>query len=90
MMDREDMNFPVDEPIDDAVRALDHFTNGGIFGFWNHASGLWEGRQPFNSGNQLLSDKLRIVGRVLCNELLDRLDIFYRPAGPGKRNHLRS
>jgi hypothetical protein len=38
MMDREDMNFPMPEPIDDAVRTVDHFPNGRIIDFWNNST----------------------------------------------------
>lgn len=83
-MDREDMNFPVNEPIDNAVRTLDHFPNGGIIDLGDNTSGLRKRRQTFDRRDQLLPDKLSVVGRIFFNEPLNGLDIFNRPSGPDK------
>jgi len=90
MMDCHDMDLSVNEPIDDSVGALDQFSNGGIIDFWYNTSGLRKCGQPFDRSDQLLPDKLSIVKRILRDELLYRLDIFYCPARPDQRGHLRS
>lgn len=40
MMHCEDVDFLMDEPIDDSVGALDHFTNRWIIEFRHNTSGL--------------------------------------------------
>lgn len=90
MMDREDRDFRTNEPINNAIRTLNHFPDGWIIGFRDNTSGLRERRQSLDCCNQLLPDKFSVVRRVLGNELPDGLNIFYGPTSPDQRNHVRS
>ncbi len=68
VVNRQDMDLTMNEPIDNSVGTLNHFSNGGIVHLWNHTPGLREGRQSFYRNDQSLDDKLSVVGRVLLNE----------------------
>jgi hypothetical protein len=86
----ENMDLAMNEPIDDSVGALDHLPDRWIIGFRDNTSGLREGRQSLDCCNQLLPDKFSVVRRVLGNELPDGLNIFYSPTSPDQWSHVRS
>jgi hypothetical protein len=88
VVNREDVDFPMDEPVDNPIGALDDFPNGGIVDLWNDTPRLRECRQPFYRSNQLLSDKLGVMERIFRNELLYGLDIFNGSASPDQRSIL--
>lgn len=90
VVNREDVDFSMDEPIDDSVGALDHFPDRWIIDLRDNTSGLRKCGQPFDCGDQLLPDQLRVVGRIFLDEPLNGLNIFDCPAGPDQCCHLRS
>ena len=90
MMNREDMDLVVNKAIQNPVGAMNYFANSGIVDLRDDTPGLREGRQSFDGSNQLLSNEQCVVGRILRDELPDRLDIFNSPASPDQRSHLRS
>lgn len=53
-MNREDMDLVVNQPIDDSVGAVDHFSDSRIVHLWDNTPRLWEGGQSFSGRYQLL------------------------------------
>jgi hypothetical protein len=89
-MNCEDMDLVVNKAIHNPVGSMNHFSHGWIVDLWNDTPRLWKSRQSFNRSNQLLSNEQCVVGRILRDELSDRLDIFNCPASPDQRHHLRN
>ena len=90
MMDCHDMDLLTDESVYDPIGAMDYFAHGGVIDLRNDTPGLGQCGQAFNRGDQSLRDELGIVGRILSDELPDRLDIVDCSLSPDQWGHLRS
>lgn len=90
VVNREDMNLTVNEPIHDAVGAADYFSNSGIIDLWHHTTGFRESRESFYGSNKALRYEQCVAGRISRNELSNRLDIIDCSTSPDQQGHLRS
>jgi len=88
-MNRNDMDLFTNESVYDSIGALDYFAHSGVIDLGDDTARLGQRSQAFNGRDQSLGDKLGVVGGILRNELLNRLNIFDRSTSPDQLGHLR-
>ena len=82
------MDFVVaDQPVDDPVRRVHHFSNEGIFEFWNRSAGFWEWNQSIGRRNEPSNDDCCVVRRVLTDERANRSQVGLRLLRPQDLSH---
>lgn len=81
VMHREDMEFFGSQPINNTVGALNDLTNQRIGDFRDDPSRLWKQSQAIDCRNEALGHQLGCRWGILCDELLDALNIGNRSTG---------
>lgn len=76
MVDRQDLNFIIENPVYDPIVAKDDLPDVFLPNTRHDVSGIWENLKPFDALEDLCCKKLRIPRRVTSDELANCIDVI--------------